>query len=43
MIGIQINDRYLIEAELGRGGMGLVYNGRDPLQKRSERKENPGS
>ena len=31
MISSLLNDRYLIEAELGRGGMGIVYSGRDTL------------
>jgi len=31
MISTLLNDRYLIEAELGRGGMGIVYSGRDTL------------
>jgi len=34
MIGTEINGRFLIESELGRGGMGVVYRGRDLLLKR---------
>ena len=34
MIGSMIQDRYLIETELGRGAMGTVYRAQDTLLER---------
>jgi serine/threonine protein kinase len=34
MIGAKLSERYLLESELGRGGMGIVYRGRDTLLER---------
>jgi hypothetical protein len=37
MIGTIINDRYNIQTEIGRGGMGTVYQGEDILLELPER------